>query len=101
MKVLPRVGLFALPFLAIALCVTGCHKTAAQIAADTNQAGTQDQATDPASANLVPVEAATTPAAAPGSATSSPAPSSPAPAVAGDFASMNPYANVLAGSGGF
>lgn len=35
--------------------VIGCHKTPAQVAAAAAQAGTQDQASDPASANLVPV----------------------------------------------
>ncbi|HEY1160101.1 MAG TPA: hypothetical protein VGE83_05690, partial [Terracidiphilus sp.] len=72
-----RLALFALAAL---FCIAGCQKTPTQIAKDTNQAGTQDQSTDPATANLAPVETASN-SAAPSSPAASPAAgSAPAPA---------------------
>ena len=50
-----RLARFFLLPLAIALSTAGCHKDPALAQADNNQAGTQDQASDPAAANLVPV----------------------------------------------
>ena len=50
-----RLARFALLPLAIALSTAGCHKNPALVLADNNQAGTQDPASDPATANLPPV----------------------------------------------
>ncbi len=50
-----RLAGFALLPLAIALFAAGCHNNPAQVQADNSQAGTQDPATDPATANLAPV----------------------------------------------
>ena len=63
MKQIPSFGLLALLSLPLVLGVAGCHKTPAEVATAATQAGTQDQSSDPASANLVPVsEPAPTPA---------------------------------------
>src|SRR5208337_4985380 len=89
---LPRFGLLPLLALAAFLCTAGCHKNPAQIAADATQAGTQDQSTDPAAANLVPVEAATAaepcPTTAPTACT--PAASTPQPAAAAPSPAAKP-----------
>jgi hypothetical protein len=49
-----RHARFALLPLAIVLSTTGCHKNPALVQADNNQAGAQDQASDPAATNLPP-----------------------------------------------
>ena len=52
---IPRFRGLPLLTLAVTLYAAGCHSNPAVIAPDNNQAGTQDQATDPAAANLAPV----------------------------------------------
>jgi len=54
MSFLPRFGTLPLMALGAVLCLTGCPKSQDQTAANTNQASTQDQAPDPAAANLAP-----------------------------------------------
>ena len=55
MRHLFRLARFFLLPLAIALSTAGCHKDAALAQADNNQAGGQEQGSDPAAANLPPV----------------------------------------------
>ena len=52
-----RFGQLPLLALAAVLFTTGCHKNPSLVAADNSQPGAQDQASDPASANLAPVAA--------------------------------------------
>ncbi len=49
-----RYARFALLPLAIALSTAGCHKDPGLVQADNNQAGAQDQSSDPSAANLPP-----------------------------------------------
>ena len=51
-----RLARFALLPLAIALSTAGCHKDPALAQADNNQAGAQEQGSDPAAANLPPFQ---------------------------------------------
>jgi len=55
MRHILRLSRFFLLPLAIALSTAGCHKDAALAQADNNQAGAQEQGSDPAAANLPPV----------------------------------------------
>src|ERR1700685_2917340 len=49
-----KLARFSLLPLAIALSVAGCRKDPALVQADNNEAGTQDQSSDPSAANLPP-----------------------------------------------
>jgi hypothetical protein len=55
MSYFPRFGLLPLLAMTVVLGATGCPLSQNQAAAGTNQAGTQDQSSDPAAANLAPV----------------------------------------------
>ena len=52
MSYFPRFGLLPLLAMTVVLGATGCPLSQNQAAAGTNQAGTQDQSSDPAAANL-------------------------------------------------
>jgi hypothetical protein len=54
MSLLPRFGLLPLLGMAVVLYATGCPQSQDQTAANGNQASAQDQAPDPAAANLAP-----------------------------------------------
>jgi hypothetical protein len=79
MKHFSSFGQLALLSLPIFLGMAACHKTPSGVAAAATQAGTQDQASDPASANLVPV-GAPKPSAATSAGTPSTNPATAAPA---------------------
>ena len=89
MRILLSSGRLALFGLALVFCISGCHKNPTLTPADNNQAGTLDQSSDPASANLAPVssnsgspapESAGVPATGPAAETSSVQQSAPPPA---------------------
>ena len=57
---IPKFRGLLLLVLAVSLCAAGCHSNPAAVAPDNSQAGTQDQATDPAASNLAPVSTGST-----------------------------------------
>ena len=56
---LHRFALLPLFAMMAILCLTGCPKSPSQVAANSGQNGAQDQASDPASANLAPANSNT------------------------------------------
>jgi len=73
MSILARFGLLPLFATAAVLCMTGCPKSQDQAGANANQASAQDQAADPAAANLAPVDSNTSTPAANNASSTSPA----------------------------
>ena len=57
MNLFLRFGRLPVLALATVLCTLGCHANQDQTAANSGQNGTQDQASDPASANMAPASA--------------------------------------------
>jgi hypothetical protein len=56
MSYLPKFGPLPLLAMAVVLCLTGCPQSQDQVSASANPAVAQDQASDPAAANLAPAD---------------------------------------------